>query len=623
LAPRRSGADGHPIVVSAYGSGDLPRIIGEDAPASELWNVSDWTLEDLDLTQTAQRPQALDPENMTGKDLDPDADRVMRAVLDVRALGPRGKPNCGAGCRVGDITLSHLVVHDGQWDGIYVGAGYQDAADGVFGSIDRVTIQDVEARDNQSSGIVVAGTFTKRVRYEISNVRVLDSLAYGNGGNGVVLGQVDHGLIQGNRCAYNGSIRNASIGCWSWDSKDITIQMNEADHNRTPLDGNGTKDGGGFDLDMGSVDSVMQYNWSNDNQGEGYLIESWPIGSGYECCLSKNVTMRYNVSEGDGHKDSGSIEIFGGVRSAWIYNNTVSYVADRAVGSVLDPGGDLETTTLGGRAGVPEVHLDNNIFISDGASVRADDDPLVSSDGQGTFQIDHNLWYRTEGGLSFDWGKSEITDWASWAALGFDHHGAYANPTLKGPIGSGPTGDALLAGSPAIGAGAKLRRAPMGMGGRDYFGSPVPQGTRYDVGAAGFPSPPRNPESNASPVSHQVFIPSSHVAALEMSCSTSGGAAVVSEGRVAHWCVRLTETDGAPATGETVTTTIYSPSWDSITTTISATTDSSGTARFTYRAQRSDRRGRYFLFVSQVVPPPSIYYDSYENAATTSVFTLE
>ncbi len=620
--PRSSGTAHLPIAVSAYGSGALPRIIGEDAPAVALRNVSDWTIDDLDLTQTGQRPQALDAGNVTGTDLNPDADRFMKAVVDVRALGPRGMQNCAAACRVRNIKLKDLIVHDGQWDGIYVGAGFQEASDGVFGSIDGVTIQDVEARNNQGSGIVVAGTFTKTVRYEATNVRVLDSLAYGNGGDGVVLGQVDHGLIQGNRCAYNGSIRNASNGCWSWDSKDIAIQFNEADHNMTPLENTQAKDGGGFDLDMGSVDSVLQYNWSYDNQGEGYLLESWPIGSGFKCCISRNLTMRYNVSEGDGKKDAGGIEIYGGVRSAWIYNNTVTYVAVRAADNVLGTGGDLTTTSFGGRAGIPEANVDNNIFVSNGSLVGAADDPLVTSDGAGRFRFDNNLWFRAEGGVAFDWGKSEITNWAGWAALGFDPHGQNTDALLTGPAGSGPTGDELRPGSPAIGAGEDLVGAPMRMGGRDYFGSSVPQGSRYDVGAVEDPTPTTSRGSNASPVSHQDFSPSSHVTDFGVSGTTRGPAAVVRKGVVAHWYVRLTEGDGAPAPHETVTTTVYSPSWDAIVATVSATTGSNGIARFSFETSGKDRPGTYFLFVSQVLPPPSTYYDSFEDNTTTTRFKL-
>jgi hypothetical protein len=161
------------------------------------------------------------------------------------------------------------------------------------------------------------------------------------------------------------------------------------------------------------------------------------------------------------------------------------------------------------------------------------------------------------------------------------------------------------------------------MGGRDYFGTPVPQGTRYDAGAVEFRDPESSSLSNATPVSHQVFEPSSHIAALEIGCSASGGAVIARKGAVVHWCVRLTGAHGAPAKGERVTTTIYSPSWDSITATISTTTGKNGTARFSYRTLGTMQAGFYFLSISQVVPPSTTYYDSYRNVATTSGFTLE
>ena len=492
-------------------------------PQWRLRDVSGWTIEDLDLTQIGQAPQPLEPGNKSGKDLDPNSDRKMKAVVDVRALGPAGVRACGGSCTVSDIKLEDLVVHDGQWNGIYIGAGYQNPDENTFGYVNRLLIQDVESRGNQSSGIAMAGTFTKNVSYELTNVRVLDSFLYDNGGDGLMVGQVDHGLIQGNRCAYNGRIRNASIGCWSWDSKGVTIQFNEADHNMTPLTNSNASDGGGFDLDMGSVDSVMQYNWSYDNQGEGYLVESWPIGYGFKCCISRNITVRYNISERDGQKDAGGISIYGGVRSAWIYNNTVYYVASRrSSDSMFGTGGDFVSTTDQEKAGLPDVDVFNNLFISDGTLHPSAVDTEVDTDGHGRFTFDHNIWDRVEGGVRFQWGKSDLTDWSGWQGLGFDVHGDNADPLVTGPLGSGPTGYQLRSGSPAIGAAADLMGSPKGMGGRDYFGASIPQAGRYDIGAAEYSGSYRTQQSNALPVSHEVFTPSSHVASFSVTNMSSG-----------------------------------------------------------------------------------------------------
>ncbi len=620
--PKSSGTSVLPIVVSAYGSGALPRIIGEDASAVALRNVSGWTVENLDLTQIGQTPQPLEPGNKSGKDLDPNSDRTMKAVVEVLALGPRGVRNCGSSCTDRDITLQDLVVHDGQWNGIYVGAGYQNVQEDVFGYVHGLTIRDVESRGNQSGGIVTMGTFTMNVSYELTNVRVLDSFVYDNGGNGIEMGQVDHGLIQGNRCAYNGRIRNASVGCWSWDSKHVVIQFNEADHNMTPLTNGNTSDGGGFDLDLGSVDSVMQYNWSHDNQGEGYLVDSWPIGYGYKCCTSKNITVRYNISERDGQKDAGGIAIYGGVRPLWIYNNTVYYVASRSANSMFGTGGDLVSTTDQGRAGLPDAYVYNNVFISDGTLDPSADDTEVDTDGRGSFTFDHNIWERVEGGVHFEWGRSDLTDWSGWQALGFDAHGDNADPLVTGPLGSGPTGYQLRTGSPAIGAAERLVGVPSGTGGRD-FGVSVPQADRYDIGAAEYTGSDAKQESNATPVSHEVFNPSSHIASISVTNGSGAPNSTFVKGAEIHWSVKVTNADGAPVPGQSVTATVYEPSWDSIYATVTATTDSSGTAHFSHQTGGSNPAGSYFIFVSTVLSRSlTTYYDSSQNTAWTGSFTL-
>jgi hypothetical protein len=248
----------------------------------------------------------------------------------------------------------------------------------------------------------------------------------------------------------------------------------------------------------------------------------------------------------------------------------------------------------------------------------------LASDGKGTFRFDHNIWSEAGGGVAFVWGSTRITSWSGWRELGFDPHGRNAPANLAGSVGSGTSGVELGRDSPAIGTGANLKHAPMGMGRRDYFGTPVPQAGRYDAGAAAFPDPKPTTSSNASPVPHAMFTPSSHVAEVETGCSSSGSgnSSVVPRGGAVRWCIRMAEAGGSPAPGELVTTTVYSPSWDSITATIRAVTDSSGTAQFTFQSHSDDPTGTYFLFVSQVVPAPSTYYDSYQNFGDTGRFTL-
>ena len=91
-------------------------------------------------------------------------------------------------------------------------------------------------------------------------------------GNGIVLAQVDGALIERCRAYENGGLNDyeggGPVGIWVWDANRVVMQFNESHHNRT----GSSKDGGGFDLDGGVRNSTVQYNYSHDNDGPGYLL---------------------------------------------------------------------------------------------------------------------------------------------------------------------------------------------------------------------------------------------------------------------------------------------------------------------------------------------------------------
>ncbi|HFR3727284.1 TPA: cell surface protein, partial [Streptococcus suis] len=75
----------------------------------------------------------------------------------------------------------------------------------------------------------------------------------------------------------------------------------------------GVQDGQGLDLDHVSNNSVMQYNYSHDNEGGFMLIMNW-----YE---QTSPTVRYNISQND--KDKIFELARGGAQGTAIYNNTI------------------------------------------------------------------------------------------------------------------------------------------------------------------------------------------------------------------------------------------------------------------------------------------------------------
>jgi hypothetical protein len=485
---RDNGTTTAPIILADYGEAhQRPPLIdaaGPHEPAVLLQNVQNWTVRNLELTQHGQTPQALDSNNEKGKDADQYSDEYMRAVVHILGLGPPGDSNCGEGCTVRNIRLENLIVRDGSWNGIYASGGYYQLRTATYGFVDNLIITGVESYNHHKAGIEITCTYYKTRTYAASNIQVLDSYLHHNGGDGVMLGPVRSGLLEGNECAYNGRIRNARVGCWTWDSENTTIQFNESHHNMTPLNDGKARDGAGFDLDLGTENGMIQYNWSHDNEGEGYLLLSWPVGFGYERGDSHNIQMRYNISERDGKKLGGGITIFGGVSSLVIYNNVTYYEAARAAGTEMFNGeGGALTSSIWGKSGQPDARIYNNVFITNGRTNAAAVSNNLWTDGAGTFTFNNNIWWRVEGGVRFQWGGSAIGSWANWRAQGFDAQGFNGDPLVAGTFGAGPEAYQLRTGSPAIDQARIVTDALRGMGVRDYLGVATAQGSTYDIGA--------------------------------------------------------------------------------------------------------------------------------------------
>ena len=118
-----------------------------------------------------------------------------------------------------------------------------------------------------------------------------------NTGNGIVMSGIDGVTVE--YCeAHNNGWLNANqsggpVGIWGYCCNNLIIQYCESHHNES-----GTcRDGGGFDLDGGCTNSVLQYNYSHDNGGPGYLLAQYP-----DAPPMHDLTIRYNISENAGRR---------------------------------------------------------------------------------------------------------------------------------------------------------------------------------------------------------------------------------------------------------------------------------------------------------------------------------
>lgn len=315
-----------------------------------------------------------------------------------------------------------------------------------------------------------------------------------NTGNGIVLSGIDGAVIE--YCeAYNNGENNSNpsggpVGIWFYLVKNGLIQFCESHHNRT-----GTADGGGFDLDGGAQNCIIQYCYSHDNAGPGYLLAEYGSGLPFT-----GNTIRYNISQNDARRSSaGAITFWGAdainsIRQSMVYNNTV-FVNDANVISGTPSAVKLIGNNFSG------VKLSNNIFYTTGTVNMLHADAVTDS-----LRVHFlaNDYYTAGANPVFNWLGTPYSGLAAWKTVaptqerrGAVHFGLSADPLLNGAGTGGTIGSGQLhqmhwlltaykvgLNSPVVDAGIDMDAAfGAVIGNRDFFGNAPSHGAFQDVGA--------------------------------------------------------------------------------------------------------------------------------------------
>jgi len=278
-----------------------------------------------------------------------------------------------------------------------------------------VRITNVSAHDNGFAGINSGGYCPLDFKgWSHADVYVGHCTAFNNlgipekmenhSGNGIIMGGIDGLSIE--RCmAYeNGRRCNAKVGgpvgIWAWDSTRVIIQHNISHHNKT---GKGSIDGGGFDFDGGVTHSIMQYNYSYENDGAGYLICQYDGARPFH----DNV-VRYNISHNDGRAHGyGGIHIYshkpGELKRIDVYQNTI----------VISPPASGTPAAVHFQTAATEIRFLNNLFVSSGGV------PLVKSgvEKSGALFAGNAYWSGTDVNY-IEWNKKKLSlaDWRKSSA---------------------------------------------------------------------------------------------------------------------------------------------------------------------------------------------------------------
>lgn len=296
-------------------------------------------------------------------------------LQNLNVIGAGASKNMGSGIlfintlpkdvKFTDIRIHRVDVSGFRDFGICLMA---EPTDGSWSGFHNVRITNSTSHDNGDAGISCMGAWNPgRDGYAHADFYVSNCSAYRNrgipskgshSGNGIVLAQVDSATIE-YCCAYeNGSLNDyeggGPVGIWAWDANRVVIQFNESHHNRT----GSSKDGGGFDLDGGVTNSTVQYNYSHDNDGAGYLLAQFEGARPFY----GNV-LRYNLSVNDGRRNGyGGIHLWstganGGITDTTLFANKI-HTAAAADGNpaVVDCMSD----------GIRNIRFYNNYFQTDG-----------------------------------------------------------------------------------------------------------------------------------------------------------------------------------------------------------------------------------------------------------------
>lgn len=429
-------------------------------------------------------------------------------ITDLKIVGDGAKENLLSGisllstCDDGSshVEIDRVEVTGFGRHGISIGAwqtesGYQ-----------HVRITNSSTHNNRRTGVYTWGPWGAGI-YAHRQIYIGDTEAYKmKGGSGFTFSSVDGGIIERCIAHNNGEEHSGGAGIWAWDSNDILFQYNESYENRTI-----GVDGDGFDFDGGVTNSIMQYNYSHDNDAAGYLLAQYR----YAPQAMDNIIIRYNISENDCRKKSyGAIHVWNGdtqdrIQNVHIYQNTVYLTPQprkkqnpisQKLRSVMQSIGlaepMFEPSAIAVISPTASVSVYNNIFVT------TDGGRLVKVvEGQGHIRFKNNAYWTSNGPFRVRWMGENYKTLSAWLKGAGDQErigsrvlAIHEDPRLVAPGTGGTLGNVdllttlegykLQSDSPLVGRGIEIMETfGVDPGTKGFFGKEFSTDTPPTVGA--------------------------------------------------------------------------------------------------------------------------------------------
>ena len=416
LWPKGSGGPSQPIRLAAYGTGALPIVDAAGGEAAvKLFDQQHWHIETIEAT--GGNPYGIHVSGSRGT---------------LRHFRIRNAVVHGVGGEVKAKTSGLLVV----------------AAGGGGQTFEDVLIDGVTAyATTQWAGILVQGAAWTDKGLRARHVTIRNSIVHDVYGDGIVLFQVEDGLIEKSAAWRTGLQPVQTIGTpsaiWTWRCRRCTVEWTEG----FLVDSPGV-DGGVYDIDWGNDDNVVQHNFGHDAMG--YCVSVF-AASGE---TTTNSTVRENVCVNNGRSpklarrqgdlflstwEGGQLD---GVR---IQNNTFYWNPP-----IDAPAVQMDHAEFAGTR--PNVFQNNLVLSAMPRMIHSND----------SLRFDHNLyWYAGSREPVWSHGGREFSGFAAYRRdSGQDAAGLFADPKLTATM-------RRQAGTPAIDAGAgivALDHGPVGGG---------------------------------------------------------------------------------------------------------------------------------------------------------------
>jgi hypothetical protein len=299
LWPKGSGKEGRPIVLGSYGEGARPAVHaeGKHFEALRLYNQQHWEISGIEITNHGpEGPAPRAGVRVLGEDAGV-LSHVHLRDLDVHdvnghLLEGRDEGKCNAGILFDvlgretptwfdDVLIEQCQVHTCDRGGIKTWTNWGRRNPRGWAPYTRLVIRGNQLDDIGGDGIVACMADAPRLEYNVAS-----------------------------RC--NARSDRANVAIWVWECDDAVVQYNEAYLTRT------TRDGQGFDIDGMCRRTIVQYNYSHDNEGGFILLcESGDPDSGR---FNDGAIVRYNLSHNDGAR---IFQVGGKVTNAEIHHNVI------------------------------------------------------------------------------------------------------------------------------------------------------------------------------------------------------------------------------------------------------------------------------------------------------------